>query len=231
MQPADAREERLEAIRIEGHDLRSPFANIRSYAAMLLSRRSEPVDPKTKRAAEVIARNADRGLQLIDDLIDLERAELGGLLLEISPDSIATLAQQAVEEERQEAEQKGVEVRTELPPHLPYLPLDGARVRRAIRALVAAALRRASEGTRVLVRVELREDEVWVEVEDSAPLSQRDAANAFDRQRQMLAHRKMVPGVSMALARAVAEGHGGRVEAYPTQTGGVHALILPYLRS
>lgn len=229
--PAETKDERLETIRIEGHDLRSPFANIRSYASMLLSRRSAPLDARTKRAAEVIVRNADRGLQLIDDLVDLQRAELGSLPLELSPDSLATLTQQAVEAERPTAEQKGISLEVDIGQELPYLPLDGARIRRAIQALLGAALRRAPEGGRVRVRAELRGDELRVEILDPAPMSERDAARAFDRVHQMLTHRRLAPGIGLALARAVAEGHGGAVEAFSTPDGGVHALSLPYLRS
>jgi len=218
----------LEVLRIEGHDLRSPLANIRSYASMILARR-EGLDARTRRAAEIIVKNADRGLRLIDEWIDLLRSAHARLELSKSPCPVATVARLALSDELAEFEEKGVRVQTELDDDLPSLELDGGRIRRAIGALLKAARRRAPEGTTVTLRARREGDRIRIEVEDEgARPSQEEAALSYDAEFQMLAHRRMAPGLEMALTRAVAEAHGGEAGAEPVEEGGaLHYLELP----
>lgn len=220
---------RLEILRIEGHDLRSPLANIRSYASMLLSRRGSPLDPRIQRAAEVIVKNADKGLQLVDDLMDLARADEGGLDLETAPSAIGGILRVALEEDLPAFQDRGLRVDLSIPDDLPPLHVDPARLRRAVRALVETALRRAPEGSVVGVGAEMRQGELWIRVEDEGDrLSSQEATLSFDRDHQTLASKKLAPGIGLALARAIAEAHGGRVGALPRDpAGAVHYLVLP----
>ena len=59
---------------------RGALANVRSYAALLLSGRI-PLEPKAQRGLETILRNADRALAFAQDFFDSSRAELGSLRL------------------------------------------------------------------------------------------------------------------------------------------------------
>lgn len=221
----------LEVLRIESHDLRSPLANIRSYASMILARR-EGLDDRTRRAAEIIVKNADRGLRLIDEWIDLLRSAHARLELSKAPCPVATVARLALADELPEFEEKGVQVRTEIPDELPSLELDGSRIRRAIGALLTAARRRAPEGSTVTLRARRLGDRIRIEVEDEGPSPSREEADlSYDAEFQMLAHRRMAPGLEMALARAVAEAHGGEAGAAPVKEGGaIHHLELPLPR-
>lgn len=225
------RSRNLEVLRIEGHDLRSPIANIRSYASMALARKDD-LDPRTRRALEVIAKNADRALGLIDEWMDLQRAEMGAIELTASPCPLGGLVRMAIADEAEALEAKRLRVETEIDDDLPRFELDANRVRAAVRALLAAAKRRAPEGSVLDVRVRPAGESVRVEVEDrGAPPSPEDAARSFDPAFQMLAARRMSPGLGMALAKQVAMAHGGEVGVEPLADGAVHYLRLPFART
>jgi len=224
---APDRERALEVIRIEGHDLRSPLANIRSYASMILARR-DALDPRIRRAAEIIVKNADRGLRLIDEWMDLLRSSHARLELARTACPIPALARMALSDEQEEFDQKGVRVKTEFDDDLPAVEVDPSRIRRAIAALLTAARSRAPEGSTVHLRTRREGDRIRIEVEDEGPRPSREEADHFyDAEFQMLAHRRMEPGLEMALARAVAEAHGGEAGAEPVEGGAVHYLDLP----
>lgn len=224
------RASRLEVLRIESHDLRSPIANIRSYVSMVLTRK-ERLDARTHRALEVIAKNADRALDLLDEWTEFLRAELGALELTTSPCSLGGLVRMAIGEESDGLQAKGIEVEVEIDDDLPSLELDAERIRKAVRALLSAARRRAPEGSRIRVDVRRLANLVEVEVRDRGPSpSPEEAARFFDPEFQMLAFRRMLPGIGMALAKAAVEAHGGEVGARPLPDGAIHYMRLPLTR-
>lgn len=227
----DERERSLEVLRIEGHDLRSPIANIRSYASMVLARR-DALDRRTQRAMEVIVKNADRALELIDEWIEFSRARKGVVELTPSPCPLGSLVRMALAEEAENLESKGIQVETEIDDDLPVFELDATRIRKAVRALLSAAWRRSPENSTIVLRLAPKGDRVRVEVEDRGPPPSREEAERFfDHEFQMLAARRMAPGLDMAMAKAVAEAHGGEVGAEPLADGAVHFLSLPFARA
>lgn len=220
---------RGELIAIASHDLRSPLANVKSYAGMIIGGRGPPLEPKLKRAAQVIAKNADRGLRLVDDLVDLRKAEESRLLLDRTSVPVTEPLRLAFEEARPSATDKGVNLIWSAGDFIPTMQLDEDRFRRMMRALLEAAIRRTPPGGDVRLLVELRDNELYLAVEDEGERpSLREAALAFDRDHQILANRKLVPGISLALAQHVARAHGGHVGFVPKAgQGAVFFAVLP----
>ncbi len=214
---------------IASHDLRSPLANIRSYAGMILAGRGAPLDPRVKRAAQVIAKNADRGLRQIDDLVDLIRAEAG--LLDLEPPSLPTIEvlRLAFEEARPSAVEKEIVLTWAAPDGLLAETVDADKMRRSLRALLDEGIRRTPPGGEVRLVAESRAEELYLAVEDAGPRpSLEETTRAFDWEEQALASRRLGVGVSLALCQAVARAHGGRTGMAPRDpTGAVWYIALP----
>jgi len=220
---------RQEILGIASHDMRSPLANVRSYAGMILGGKGPPLDPRIKRAAQVIAKNADRGLRLVDDLIDLQRADEKQLSLERSNVPLEEVLRLAFEEVRPAATDKGVRLVWSAQDGLPILSVDEDKLRRAVRALLEAAVRRTPTDGEVRLVAEARQSEIYIAVEDEGERpTVQEAALAFDRDHQTLAARKLTAGVSMALAQEVARAHGGRVGCVPRgNVGALFYMVIP----
>ncbi len=225
----EAQERRTEILSIASHDLRSPLANVKSYAGMIVGGRGPPLEPKIKRAAQVISKNADRGLKLVDDLVDLRKAEENRLQLDRTPVPVHEPLRLAFEEARPAATDKGVNLLWSAGDVFPTMNLDEDRFRRMIRALLEAGIRRTPPGNDVRLVAEVRENELYLAVEDEGERpSLREVALAFDRDHQILQHRKLLPGVSLALSQHVARAHGGRVGFVPRSgTGAFFFVVLP----
>lgn len=224
----DARKKE-ELLGIASHDMRSPLANVRSYAGMILGSKGPPLDPMVKRAAQVISKNADRGLRLVDDIVDLRRADEAGLGLERSNVPLEEVLRLAFEEVRPAATDKGVRLAWSAPDGLPILSVDEDKLRRAVRSLLEAALRRTPTDGEVRLVAENRSSEIFVAVEDDGERpSVQETALAFDRNHQTLKARKLSAGVSLALAQEIVRAHGGRVGCVPRgSVGAMFYLILP----
>lgn len=225
----DSNRRKEELLGIASHDMRSPLANVRSYAGMILGGKGPPLDPRVKRAAQVIAKNADRGLRLMDDIVDLRRADDARLNLERSSVPLEEVLRLAFEEVRPAATDKGVRLAWSAPDGLPILSVDEEKLRRAVRALLEAALRRTPTDGEVRLVAENRSSEILVAVEDDGERpSVQEAALAFDRDHQTLKARRLGAGVSLALAQEIVKAHGGRVGCVPRgSVGAMYYLVLP----
>ncbi len=109
------------------HELRNPLNVVIGYSEIL--RRSEEVKNHgfVGRAAEVIRRNALAQSQLVSDLLDLSRLQMGKLAINHQPVSLLTIITDAIETVKCEAEAKNILLRL-IASHDPFM-VDGDPVR------------------------------------------------------------------------------------------------------
>jgi len=214
-------ERREEVLGIVSHDLRSPLANVRSYAGLMLTGRIPNMDPRVQRSAEVIARNADKALRLIQAYFDTVRSETGQFEVDRNPVTLVSLLRDLVDGRRAMAQEKGVELSSSFASDLPAVKADRERLGYAVSALVDNALARTQPRGKVEITAELRGREVWIGVTDTGPSLQREELRvAFDRDTQVLRERRLGEGFLLAVSRAIALAHGGDagVQSSPHRT-------------
>jgi signal transduction histidine kinase len=228
---ASAAARREEILGVATHDLRSPLANVRSYASLLLGGGKMPdLDPRVRRAAEVIARNADRALRLVQAFFDSYRAETGEFEVDRQPTPLGSLLEEALAPRRAAAAEKGVELRAPPLDHLPFVAADRERLRYALGAFLDYAIERSSPGKTVEVQSEARGRNVWLGFSDQGvPLTPEQIQESFDRDAQILRERRLGVGFALAVARAVAQAHGGAAGGRPAGERTVFFISLPAL--
>lgn len=221
-----ARREELLGVAI--HDLRAPLANVRSYAGLLLSGKMPEVEPRVRRSAEVIARNADRALRLLQTYFDAHRAETGELEIDRQPVPLANLLQELLAARRASAAEKSVELAATFPATLPTVVGDHDRLLNALGAMLDNAIVRSPPNARVEVVYDDRPREAWIGFVDGGPtLSASEVREAFDRDAQALRERRLGAGFAVAVARSIARTHGGDagVSSAPGRT--IFSMSLP----
>jgi signal transduction histidine kinase len=195
-----------------GHDLRTPLASLRI--------RAELVEPEEERAR--IVATIDEMSAMIEDILVLARS---GRAREGSrPVDLAALVEALVEDHRA----LGADVSAE-PAERLVLAAQPNLLRRAVRNLIDNAVKYAG-GASVGVRRE--GEEVLIEVADRGPgLAPDDierAAEPFYRVEGSRSRETGGAGLGLAIARAVAESHGGSLRLANREGGGlVAALVLP----
>ncbi len=85
-----------EFISVVSHELRTPLASIHGGLHLLASGLVEPHSDRGKRVIEIASESADRLVLLVNDILELERLELGQIRLSKQPCEAAELLQQAV---------------------------------------------------------------------------------------------------------------------------------------
>jgi GAF domain-containing protein/ActR/RegA family two-component response regulator len=124
------------------HDLRTPLANIKLYAALAQKGRPE----KRKHYLTTIESETERLETLIEDILDLSRLERGVVELQMEPLPLAEIVQQVVGAHLAAAQAKGIELTWQVPDGLPTLHADRNQLLLMLNNLLGNALQYTPRG-------------------------------------------------------------------------------------
>jgi signal transduction histidine kinase len=215
------------------HELRTPFAVL--AGELELAGRPGRTKEELAAAVTVAGEEVTRLARITDDLLLLARGDEGKLAVHPEPTDIGALlarsAERAGARAGARAGQAGVTCRVDAPAGL-VVTADPGRIRQAVDNLVDNALRFAPPGTEIVLSAGWAEGWLVIEVRDRGPGFPADfLPHAFERFRRPdrdRARSEGGAGLGLAIVRAIALAHGGRVAAGNQPGGGaVVSLELP----
>jgi two-component system, OmpR family, sensor histidine kinase BaeS len=189
------------------HELRTPLTVMQGTLEGMLDG-LYPVDEE--HLAPVLEETRVLG-RLVEDLRTLSLSEAGNLRLHREPTDLARLVEDVVTSHRVSADAAGVGLSAEVPPDLPVLEVDAARIRQVVGNLVANALRFTPSGGTVTVTAGPTPRGASVSVRDTGSGMEPEAVkHAFDRFYRSSS--SPGSGLGLPIARNLVEAHGGRIE-------------------
>lgn len=212
------------------HELRTPLTTIRMAGEMLHMSRDEFPEP-VARSAELLQQELDRFEELLNELLEISRYDSGATILERHDEDMVALVGAAVDGVATLAERLEVPVRVHATTSPIVVRMDGRRIARVLRNLLANAVEHG-EGRPVDVTVAATEHVVAVSVRDHGiGLTQQEAAHVFDRFWRADPSRDRTTGgtgLGLAIAQEDARVHGGwlQVGSEPGR-GACFRLLLP----
>ncbi len=159
-------QEKNALISIVSHDLSSPFVNVMMWG-QLLQINAENLTEEQQTAVKRILSSAAKGEQLIRNILDVEKAETNGHLLQLEKNDVEKLLLKVLEEYRARAEKKNISLLFNRSENDFYLLTDAHLVTRIMENLLSNALKFSNPDTSVKVHLEKTENNhVRIAVED-----------------------------------------------------------------
>ena len=219
-----------EFISTVSHELRTPLTSIRGALGVLASGRICELNEKASRLLEIATGNTDRLVRLINDILDIERIESGGIQLVKRRCVTSDLLRQAVDSLRPVAERQGVLLVCQ-GAELPVLA-DPDRIIQTLTNLIGNAIKFSPAGATVNVRCAGEADHVLFTVEDRGRgIPEGKLESIFGRFQQVDssdAREKGGSGLGLAICRSLVNQHGGKIWAERRSEGGsIFTFTLP----
>jgi signal transduction histidine kinase len=196
------------------HELRTPLNAILGFSEVLSREYFGKLTAKQQDYLSDIRKSGQHLLDLINDILDMTRIEVGKLGLRESVIEPARVAENCVPLVRERAEAGGIALATDFPAGLPCLRADERRIRQIIVNLLSNAVKFTEPGGRVTVGAARAADGgLDITVADSGiGMSETEVMVALQPFRQVdssLARKHEGTGLGLPLARELARLHGG----------------------
>jgi signal transduction histidine kinase len=208
------------------HDLRTPMTRLRGVAERAL----QSDDAQVQREALVTSlEESERILAMLDTLMDISEAETATMRLDVSDASVAGIVGEVVELYQDIAEDKRIEVATDVEAGL-TVPADPKRLRQVLANLVDNAVKYTPPGGRVSVTARREGAVVRVDVADTGVgIAPHDLPHIWDRlYRGDQSRTERGLGLGLSLVRAIVAAHGGAVDvAAEPGRGSTFSVRLP----
>ena len=197
------------------HELRTPLNAVLGYARML--RLGTMAPDKAKPALEVVERNATALKQIIEDVLDVSRIVAGRLRLNVEPVDLPAILHESCATVLPAADAKGVRVETVIDPLMTPVSGDPDRLQQIVWNLLSNAIKFTPRGGRVQLRLSRVNSHVEITVSDTGRGITPDFLPfVFERFRQgdaTFSREHGGLGLGLAIAKQLAELHGGTVSA------------------
>ena len=222
-------ERQREFVADASHELRTPLTSVQANLELL---QASLRDGEDRHAADSALGSAKRMSRLVSDLSLLARADAGRRSARTDAD-LARIARDAVEEVESLAGERELRVELESP-----LPVEGNpdELHRLVRNLLENAFRHTPEGASVALKAAREKDEAVLSVEDDGTgIPDEPGDQVFERFVRAEGPADTAggggSGLGLAIVRAVAESHGGSVEAGRSTLGGASFTVrLPLIQ-
>ncbi|HEY4057871.1 MAG TPA: HAMP domain-containing sensor histidine kinase, partial [Kofleriaceae bacterium] len=168
------------------HELRTPIHGVQGLSDVIAAGVYGPVTEKQKEACASIKRSAQSLLQLVDDVLQLTRAEAGKILTRPGPVDVATLVERVTASVSWMVGTKKLTLEADLAAELPEVQSDERWLAHILVNLIANAVKFTPEGGKVMVRARSLDDRtVELIVEDTGiGIPDEDRAMIFEPFRQ-----------------------------------------------
>ena len=219
-------------VSIVSHELQTPVAIIKSYAATLA--REDAVWPAEtiQRVSHNIEDECDRLTRLITDLLDLSRIQAGRVAMRVGSVDLPEIASEIIDQLSPRAPQHSL--RSSFARTFPIIRGDADQLRRALFNLVQNAIKYSPDGGEVLIVGELAgPSAVAVRVIDQgsgiAPGEEERIFERFHRSDNRLSRTTAGVGLGLYITQSIVAAHGGRIwaESPGPGKGSTFTILLP----
>jgi len=204
-----------EFISTVSHELRTPLTSLRASLGLISSGSLDKRPEKQKQMLEVAIGNCDRLVRLVNDILDFDKVEKGGLPLHREVLRVSDILRRAADVEHDAALKAQITFRFDVSSKL-LVDVDLDRILQVLAELVSNAIKFSPPQTIIKLGAQaVDNDEVCVVVEDQGRgIAQEKLDMIFERFQQGDASDSRAlggTGLGLAICRRIVQQHGGKI--------------------
>lgn len=202
------------------HELKTPLMAIQGYAEGI---QAGVMD--TASAAEVILAESDRMTELVDELLDISKIDMGRQPLTLSEMDVRELLYDSIRAV-EPAAAGGIAIVPDFPEEPVMVSCDDTRLRRAVTNILSNGVRYARSELRLTCRTEKRHATIRIQ-DNGDGIAEADLPHIFDR---FYMGKSGKSGIGLALTKEIIHLHKGTIRAYNGDGGAVFEITIPVSR-
>ena len=214
---------------IISHELRTPLTIIYSSVQLAYDIYSIEITPNMDKTLSRINQNCSRLLKLINNILDISKAEAGFLSLSSSEFDIVHLSETIVNSANSYAVSKGIELIFDTDEEECNVTLDKDKYEKTLLNLLSNAVKFTPEGKQIIVSLKIEQDNFYLSVKDfgvGIPVDKIDSI--FDRFAQVdssLSRRAEGTGIGLALVKKIVELMDGEIKVITEVGKGTEFIV------
>lgn len=216
------------------HELRTPLNSIIGFSTRILKSHKDELSNRVQDALEIVQRNGQHLLALINDILDISKVEAGRMELQKAPCDLAMLCDEALKALSPQAEAKSLQLtRGQLPVNT--IHADEKRLRQILINLLSNAIKFTHKGSVSMVFSLATQDSVAginIAIEDTGKgIPEAEQGKLFKRFEQLgnsFQAGEMSTGLGLALTQELVSLHQGKITINSTpDIGSTFTVWLP----
>ena len=203
------------------HELKTPLMAIQGYAEGI---QAGVMDAGG--ATEVILAESDRMTELVDELLDISKIDMGRQQLALSEMDVRELLYDSIRAVEPTAAAGGITITPDFPETPIMVSCDDTRLRRAVTNILSNGVRYARSELRLTCRADRRQ--VTIRIQDNGDgIAEEDLPHIFDR---FYMGKNGKSGIGLALTKEIIHLHKGTIRAYNGDGGAIFEISIPVSR-
>ena len=193
------------------HELRTPLVSIKGYADFILAENPESSICNIRPFVEVMKRNADRLLELTNDLLDVQRMESGKIQLKIQLVDVRSLVKECVQEVQPLLSQKHHHLHLEIPSVTLNIRGDPLRLSQVLWNVMNNAIKFTPDGGDITIGIDETPTKIRIRVHDTGiGIDKKDLDRVFEPFATIEKPTYFKgTGLGLSLTKRLVEAHGG----------------------
>ncbi len=202
------------------HELKTPLMAIQGYAEGIQAGVMDAGD-----AADVILEESDRMAELVEELLDISKIDMGRQRLTLSETDIRELLYDGIRAVEPTAA-SSIAIVPDFPEEPIIVKCDDVQLRRAVTNILSNGLRYARSELCLTCRTDKRHVTIRIQ-DDGDGIAEEDLPHIFDR---FYMGKSGKSGIGLALTKEIVHLHRGTIRAYNGDSGAVFEISIPVSR-
>lgn len=211
------------------HELKTPIASIKMSLQLLENKQVGELNTEQQSLVESIKDDAARLLKITSELLNMTQVESGRIQLNIKENDAAEMIGYAVNANRSAAEQKQIQLKTDIPPGLAKVMADQEKTAWVLTNLLSNAIRYSYDHSTIFIKAVQENNKMIISVTDTGQgIAPQYISRIFDRYFRIPGTKKEGTGLGLSISKEFMEAQGGQISVTSEfGSGSTFSIELP----